>query len=210
MKQKILLIDDDPYVHRGVATLLEPHYRITDAYEIVEVAPLLKKQKFDLAILDLDLKNLGHGIDLIPVLQAADCKVLVLTTMFDHESIFGCLRGKVNGYLQKQDRTVELLDMVRGVLAGGYMVNPDLIAEITREENRLPTFGVREEELIGLLYTRPTAYAEELAEAMHVSPGRINNMLGTLYRKTNVHKRPQLLTELKRRGYRPKVPEEVS
>lgn len=210
MKQKILLIDDDPYVHKGVAALLEPHYQITHAYSIIEVEKLLKNHRFDLAILDLDLKREGYGIDLIPQLQAVDCKVLILTTMFDHESILGCLRAKVNGFAQKQDRTLNLLETVRGVLAGNYMVDPALIAEITREENRLPTFGVREEELMALLFTNSTATSEELAEVMHVTPGRINNMLGTLYRKTGVHKRPQLLAELKRRGYRPKVPEKIT
>jgi DNA-binding NarL/FixJ family response regulator len=206
MKQKILMIDDDPYAIQGVTVLLCEQYDVVGIHTAAEMGKMLKKHKFALVILDLDLKKAGHGLDLIETIKQHGCKVLVLTNAFDQESIFGCLRAEVNGFVPKQDKTTELMSKVQGAIAGHYMTDPTLIAALTRDENRLPKLGWRERELVDWAFFAPTLTCAYYAEQMHLSEGWVNNMFSKLFVKVNVHNRQQLLAELKRRGYRGRVP----
>lgn len=86
------------------------------------------------------------------------------------------------------------------------MTDPTLIAELTRDENRLPKLGWRERELVDLAFFAPTLTCAYYAEQMHLSEGWVNNMFSKLFVKVDVHNRQQLLAELKRRGYRARVP----
>lgn len=204
MKQKLLIIDDDPYSIQGVTALLSEHYDVFGAFTVNEMEKLFKKHTFVLVILDLDLKKGGHGLDLIESIKAQGCKVLVLTNAFDQESILGCLRAQVNGFVPKQEKTEQLLTKVQGAIAGHYMTDPALIAEMARKDNRLPKFGWRERQLLDLIYADPFATSLQYAIKMNLAEGTVNNMFARLYAKLDVHQKAQLVAEVKRRGFRPR------
>ena len=207
MKQKILILDDDFYAAAGIATFLQVYFDVQISCNVGDLAGLLDSVAFDLVILDLDLKEQGYGLDLVATIQAAGPKVLVLTTLVDKETMLGCTRAGVNGYVRKSEQPEGLLEKVRGALAGHLVTEPSLLADMLAPENQLPNLGWREIELIDLTIENPNVTLEELAEKIILSKGRIKNIFQTLYRKFNVHKRGQLLVELKRLGYRPHIDE---
>lgn len=207
MTKSILIVDDDPFAVNGITNALRGYYSVSAVYSVAEMRQFLKKQSFDLVILDLHLGNDGNGIDYIRLIKETGAKVLVLTTAVDLESLLICFRLEVNGYVRKREEPEALLKKVQGALDGHLMINPTLLREATKPDNAPPIFGCRELELVDFLFAHPLASNAELADMMNLSEGRVKNMMQSVYKKTNVHKRGELLAELRRRGYRPTVPE---
>lgn len=203
MRQKILMIDDDPYAIRGVRSVLQDEFEVCGVTSPASLGPLLKRHRYPLVILDLDLKQAGNGLDLLATLQRNECKVLVLTAAFDHESIAACLKAKVNGFVPKRDNPALLLERVKGAIAGHNMTDPEIVATITRQIEKMPYLGYREMELIDLAILNPLATNAEFAEWMDTTPGNIGKMFHRLYIKFQVNKRAALLAELRKFGYRP-------
>ena len=69
MLRNILIVDDEPILRLSLSKLLEqPHYKIMTTSGIEETKQLDSSLKFDLAIVDLNLKD-GKGTDLITALK---------------------------------------------------------------------------------------------------------------------------------------------
>lgn len=203
MRQKILMIEDDPYTIMGVRSVLKDEFELCAVNTPANLGPLLKRHRYALVILDLDLKEAGNGLDLLATIQRHDCKVLVLTTAFDHESIAACLKAKVNGFVPKRDDAALLLGRVKGAIAGYYMTDPEIVAAITRQNEKKPNLGYRELELIDLAFRHPFATNADFAKWMDTKPGNIGKIFHRLYIKFKVNKRAQLLAELRKFGHRP-------
>lgn len=203
MTEKILIVDDDPYSIQGISVLLEDHYDVYGAFSKSDMKELLNKHAFALTILDLDLKEDGHGLDLIEDIQTQCDKVLVLTSVMSEANIMECLRKKVNGIMAKKGSPERLLPKVQSAIAGQYVTDPALLADIAIDKMRLPKFGWRQAELINLLYANPGGTREEFAEALGVSVGWVKNLFDRLFKKFEVHNKAHLLQELTRLGYRP-------
>ena len=56
MTQTILIVDDAPFAANGIAQFLRGHYNTQAVFTFVDMLTTLKKQRFDLVILDLDMK----------------------------------------------------------------------------------------------------------------------------------------------------------
>lgn len=203
MTESILIVDDDPFAADGIAQFLRGHYSTQAVFTFADMLTILKKQRFDLVILDLDMKQQGNGIDYIRLIKETGTKVLVLTTAVDQQSLFSCFRAEVNGYVVKSDQPETLLKKVQGALDGHLMIKPSLLAEATNPDNSPPVFGVREGELVDLFFRHPMASNADLADMINLSEGRVKNMMQAIFKKSGVHKRHELLAELRRRGYRP-------
>ena len=207
MTESILIVDDDPFAANGIAHFLRDHYSTQAVSTFTDMRVILKKQRFDLVILDLDMKQQGNGIDYIRLIKETGTKVLVLTTAVDQQSLFSCFRAEVNGYMVKSDQPETLLKKVQGALDGHLMIKPSLLAEAINPDNAPPVLTGRESELVDKFFANPLATNADLAEMINLSEGRVKNILQEIYRKAGVHERHELLAELRRRGYRPIVAE---
>lgn len=204
MTESILIVEDDPFAANGIINELRDHYDVQAALKVADMKQLLQKQRFDLVILDLDLKDDGSGINYISMIKETGAKVLVLTTAVDLASLLSCFRAEVNGYIRKRGET-ELLKKVQGALAGHLMIHPKLLSEATNPSNELPAFGFREAQLIDLFFANPLASNGELGDMLNLSGGRVKNMMQAIFKKMDIHDRHELLPELRRRGYQPTV-----
>lgn len=207
MKYSILIMDDDPFAVDGIARVLQGHYDVTSVYNVAAMRQHLKQQRCDLVILDLQLGQDGSGIDYIRMIKDTGAKVLVLTAAVGLESLLICFRLQVNGYIRKWEEPETLLKKVQGALEGHLMINPKLLLEIIKPENKPPAFGRRELELVELAFAHPEASNAELADMMNLSDGRVKNLFQSIYKKIHINKRAELIPELRRRGYRPGMEE---
>ncbi len=204
MTESILIVEDDPFAANGITNELRDHYDVQAALKVADMRLLLQKQRFDLVILDLDLKDDGSGINYINMIKETGAKVLVLTTAVDLASLMTCFRLEVNGYIRKRGES-ELLKKVRGALEGHLMIHPKLLSEVSNPRNEIPAFGFREAQLINLFFANPLASNGELGTMLHLSPGRVANMMQAIFKKLAIHDRHELLPALRRRGYQPTV-----
>ncbi len=124
----ILLVDDHALVRAGLKRLLSAQA----AGEILEAAngrdalAIIRQQRPDLVILDLNLPGLG-GLELLRRMLAAGAGPILVLSMHG-EPLYAkrALDAGAAGYVTKNASPDELLAAVRKVLAGGRYVEAEL------------------------------------------------------------------------------------
>jgi PAS domain S-box-containing protein len=113
----ILHVEDDSDLQRVVAAILDRDATVEHALNLAEARDWLARERFDLVILDLALPD-GSGLELLPLLGNLAPPTPVL--IFSAHEVEPSIAGQVASVLVKsRTSNPELLDHIRGVLAGG-------------------------------------------------------------------------------------------
>jgi DNA-binding NarL/FixJ family response regulator len=129
-KSRILVVDDHPMMRDSLIQLIEQQDDLIccgQAGSVAETQTVLAKQKPDLTILDLRLKN-ADGLELIKSLTAQfpDLKILVLSQCEGTIYAERALRAGAMGYLEKEQAADEVLNAIRTVLGGSVYLTRGL------------------------------------------------------------------------------------
>lgn len=94
--QKILLLEDDLNLNRGIALLLSREgYEVRQVYTIKEAKEAFQKGDYALVISDITLPD-GTGLDFGRMVRAGGDTYLIYLTALDQEiDIVGCCKGFV-------------------------------------------------------------------------------------------------------------------
>jgi two-component system, OmpR family, response regulator len=146
---RILLVEDDPVLGRGLNVNLELEgYQVQWARDLKsarEVAP-----DFDLAILDLGLPD-GSGLDLLKEIRTRDPQkpILILTAKTDEDSVVEGLQTGANDYIRKPFGNKELLARLQTALKEPQSRGQQLrYGDVTLlPDRRKAMFGTKEIEL---------------------------------------------------------------
>lgn len=137
MTPPILIVDDEPAIRRLVRGALERNgYACAEAANAAEALTAARHPGCQLILLDLGLPD-RDGIELIPLLNAMDRAVLVLTARDATSEKVAALDLGANDYVTKPFDTDELLARVRvtmrqqvgrsadgKIIAGGIEIDP--------------------------------------------------------------------------------------
>lgn len=134
---RVLIIDDHPIVHDGVATALNrtADIRLAAATQTVdEGVKALAEKRFDVVLLDMRLDG-GDGLTALERLKAATPAVpIVVFSAYDlDEYVFGAIRAGAKGYVLKGTPGAELAAAIRKVHAGEAYVSPALSAKLVEQ-----------------------------------------------------------------------------
>ena len=113
MQKRVLVVDDDDMNLARTKIILEKDYDVLLANSGVRALHILKNQKVDLVLLDIDMP-LMNGIETFEHMKefAADIPVIFLTASGEVEDVVGALLlGAVN-YLRKPCPPQELMKRV--------------------------------------------------------------------------------------------------
>ena len=150
---RVYLLDDHEVVRRGIRELLEAEGDIEVIGEsglAVEAAARIPALRPDVAILDARLPD-GSGIDVCREIRSRDPGIaaLILTSYDDDDALFSAIMAGAAGYVLKQVRGNDLVDMVRRVASGQSTLDPSVTAQVlerirtgrrwTRTSRRSPT-----------------------------------------------------------------------
>jgi len=117
MKPTILLVEDDTMIASGLIYAFEQEgYAIVHCKNVSEALSLIKADKFDLAILDMQLPD-GTGIDVHKALEKLETAVIFLTVVDDEGNIVRAFESGADDYIIKPFRLRELLARVKRVLS---------------------------------------------------------------------------------------------
>ena len=89
MRNKVLIVDDDPGVCNSLAMLLRGEkYRVDKTTDSREGALLIKKNKYDVCVFDYKMKGL-NGIDLLKISKEVNprCFVFIISGMLSVEAL---------------------------------------------------------------------------------------------------------------------------
>jgi len=116
----ILFVEDDDTIAMGVEySLKQDGFQVSLAYRLEEARDLLKRQPFDLVLLDLGLPD-GSGYALCKEIRAAgDTPIIILSARDEEASIVLGLDLGADDYLTKPFRLRELISRMKAVLRRG-------------------------------------------------------------------------------------------
>ena len=131
---RVLIIDDHPIVHDGVAAALNrtPDIRLIAAAETLEDGlRAARETAADVVLLDVRLQG-SDGLAAIGALLTArpDLQVLVFSAFDLDDYVFGAIRAGARGYVLKGTPGAELAAAIRKVHGGEPYVSPSLSAKL--------------------------------------------------------------------------------
>ena len=125
---RILLVDDHAVVREGLKRILEgTGWSITEANDGFEALESMRREAFDLAIVDLSMPGM-NGLDLLHRIRSEFTRlgVLVLSMHAEEQYAMRAFKAGANGYVTKDSAARELVNAARKVAAGGAYVSASL------------------------------------------------------------------------------------
>jgi DNA-binding NarL/FixJ family response regulator len=128
-KRAILIVDDHPLFRRGIADLLNQEKDLEvrgEAATCAEALAAIRREPFELVIIDIGLGDGADGLETTKVLKAEQPKIRILIVSMRDEALYAgrCLRAGARGYVMKRESNDCVLAAVRSVFAGEVYVSP--------------------------------------------------------------------------------------
>jgi DNA-binding NarL/FixJ family response regulator len=210
----VAIVEDDPFVRRHLARLIEAH----PGLDLVGQAGTLAEGRALLAaapalmVIDLGLPD-GSGLDLIREAAARTPapRLLVLTVFGDESSVLSAVAAGADGYVLKDSADEALCADMIETLNGGSPISASVAAYLLRRLRRdeaqaapadAPSADTpvtaREVELLNLL-ARGLSY-REVAGALGISHHTVGTHIKAIYRKLAVNSRSEAVFEAVQSG----------
>lgn len=203
MTVRILLADDHALVRRGVRMILdnEPDLEVVgEAGDGAEAISLARRDKPDLAILDIAMPRLT-GLQAARELSRLlpDLRILILT-MYDNEQyFFEALKAGASGYVLKSVADRDLVEACRAAMRGEPFLYPGAVNSLirnyldrAREGGGFPAKAItdREEEILKLVAEGHSS--KEIADMLVISVKTVERHRANLLQKLGLKDRLEL------------------
>lgn len=106
----VLIIDDDSLFHMAVKAALKGQYVCKSAYNSDEAIAILRTQKFDAALLDIQMRTDDEGLRCLPLLQETDPDLAIIMSsgLTDVQTVKNAMKLGATDYVAKDFTTDEL------------------------------------------------------------------------------------------------------
>jgi len=198
---RVMLVDDQNLVRKGVRSLLElsPDIEVVaEAADGAEAIRLLPDIKPDVMLLDMRMPGMS-GIDVLQTLAKNNAvpPTIILTTFDDDELVLAGIKAGARGYLLKDVSLEDLVGAVKTVAEGGSIVKPAVTQRLLKGLENLQTefssldrpdpLTERETEILRLM---AGGYSnKEIANSLGVAEGTIKNHVSNILSKMGVRDR---------------------
>jgi DNA-binding NarL/FixJ family response regulator len=206
---KIMIVDDQPLIRDGLATLLGLRTELEvvgtagDGREAYEKAKQLNPE-----IILMDIRMPGtNGVEATSLItqNVSNVKVLMLTTFKDSELIFKALEEGASGYLLKDMPTDTIVKAIMTVHSGGVVLPPDITAQMLKDLKKSKELEnlhdkVEAPSIINELTERELEVLKnlgygysnkEIASILFITEGTVKNHVSNLINKLELRDRTQ-------------------
>ena len=206
MSIRVLLVDDQALFREGLETLLSIHKDIQvvgQASNGQEAIDLALKLRPGVILMDMQMPVL-NGVGATRRLKGLlpDCRVIVLTTFDDKETIFDALRAGAVGYLLKDVGSAQLAESIRRTARGESILDPSVAAKVVAEFSRVSSLvtatnsevlpdPLSEREIEVLRLVTVGMSNREIAEKLIISAGTAKTHIHNLCGKLGAHNRTE-------------------
>ena len=211
-KIRLLIADDHPLVCVALRKIFDEHpdfELVAEAGDGEEAIRLTTALLPDVVIMDISMPKIS-GIEATRQIKAQcpNVLVLILTVHGDREHIFGIFEAGADSYLTKTATSEQVIQAVRGLIAGDTVLSHDVFRQVLQNALRYPvkplpreTFEnitVREQEI--LLLSAQGMGNKEIAEHLNVSLSTVKNYFVEIFSKLNAGSRTEAVITALRAG----------
>ncbi|MCD1596802.1 response regulator transcription factor [Rheinheimera aquimaris] len=195
----ILLAEDQAMIRTALASLLqlEAGFTVTEAADGTAALQLLKQQRFDLLLSDIEMP--GHsGIELAQYIQQhkLTAKVVIITTFGRAGYVKRAMDAGVGGFLLKDAPVDQLVQAIHQVMAGKRVVDSELLLNSLGEQDPLS-----DKERQALRLAADGQSTSEIAAALYIAEGTARNYLSEAISKLNAANRIDAARIARQKGW---------
>ncbi len=196
---RVALADDHPVFRDSVRQLLslEPGFEIVgEVGDGADVSPLLRENRPDILLLDLQMPGLDGQTTLLRLRSDASAtKVIVLTASDDPQQHVRAIGYGASAIVLKQMATLELTESIRRVHRGEVWLDSGttaaLMSSLRKDTQEVgPTLTNRQREVVALVAEGHTN--SQIAEALFLSEQTVKNHLYQINEKLGLSGRVEL------------------
>jgi DNA-binding NarL/FixJ family response regulator len=199
---KVLLVDDDTLVRKGLVHLLKScveDAEVGEASDATEALAMLESDGYHVVLADIRLPG-RDGLEMLKDIRSAhpDIPVVMLTGYDDPEYVKGALAEGAAGYLLKDSTPEDLTQAIRVALTGsGNVLSPRAVRNLFDRNARSDMGGSSEKADPGLtrreidiLEFLAQGYSNrEISRALFLSEKTVKAHLAAVFRKLGVSNR---------------------
>lgn len=207
-KTTIVIVDDHRIFRNGLRMLLdaEPNFKVVGECETVEeTAALIKKEKPDMVLLDLNLED-GDSLGIISEIPklSRQTQTIVLTSEKDTSFHCKCLKLGANGLVLKEKSSDELFKAIDKVREGDLWFEQAIMGKVLLEYTRPPSntddnsdlnkinsLSIREKEVITLI--GEGLKNKDIGERLFISETTVRHHLTSIFSKLEITSRLELV-----------------
>jgi DNA-binding NarL/FixJ family response regulator len=195
---RALLVDDHALFRESMSRVLaeEPGFEIDHCGSIREALPILAQRRFDLVLLDHDLGS-ERASQFLPAARQIgfEGRVLVVTAWVSDTEARRLMRQGVAGIFLKERPLSELMESVRTVVDGGTWLDRSFAKmeepAAADGQTSVPVFNERQRRV--LRFVLEGLSNKEIAWRLQISESYVKAILQSLFEKTGVRTRGQLV-----------------
>lgn len=197
---RIFLVDDHELVRRGIKDLFYTFTSVAVVGEASHTEGALRgiaQTSPDVAILDVRLGD-ESGVELCREVRSAHPHVncLMLTSFADDEALVASVLAGASGYVLKDIRGRELVDLVHRVAKGERLISNDVALRVTsglgeqhESDSRLERLTPQERRILELISQGLTN--RQIAETMYLAEKTVKNYVSHLLAKLGMARRSE-------------------
>ena len=210
---RVVLVDDQTLVRRGIRSLLELSGDVTivaEASDGEEALAVIRRERPDVVLLDVRMPTKG-GLDLLrDMREAGDLPpTILLTTFDDDEALLDGVRAGARGYLLKDVSLEQLTEAIRAVASGGTMIRPAItervlkgLEHVHRDFDALSPADPLTRREVEILRLIAGGYSNrEIADALGTAEGTVKNHASSILSKLGVRDRTRAVLKALEKGY---------
>ncbi len=193
----IVVADDNHLVREGILNVvkrMENVIAVRGATNGKEALELLKKNTFDLILMDLDMPEMDGFDASIEVLKKyPNTKILVLSAHDDENVIYHLIEMRVHGFVPKNSTPQELVEAINNVIQKGFHFDDMAIAAMRKgiiRKSEKPIFTPkvditeREKNILKLMCAEKTT--REIGDEIALSERTVEKIRAALASKLDV------------------------
>lgn len=197
-KIRVLLVDDHSLFREGLAGILraQPDFDVVgEAGDGLEAVIKARELEPDLIVIDICMPSCDGVEATLRIKREVDNVAIVMLTVRDEdEKLFEAIKNGAQGYLLKNIRSRELVNLLRGAVRGEAAITPALGGRMLEEFRRLAQRDLpaddeaiyltqREQEVLVHVAHGATdkEISEELSLSIHTVKSHMRNILAKLH-----------------------------